>query len=612
MFKVSEENIQENHQRITYLRILVLFCLAGIGVGGGYLVYYLLNEMEHQVCELQFSSVADLLQASITTNFETKVMISHEVAQVFGAYCPDENTWPNCKYDLTWLDYVMKDSGGGTPTFGISPFVHPERISSFENFTKHLFKSDSRYVPGTGYSSFGFGIFGINKLLSTPDQRYHDTTGVTTYGSPHEITVPVAWADAAHRSTTFPRAALFNLHSEESRGSAIDVLLNCARSSSHAANETCYRSSLTSMIQLIVDDPLNRCTGIYTPIFPLFNQSLMVGISYVYVYWHEVMNITIPPSIPEITVVVKTNTSTISYASVGTSSISYSFKNGKVVPLGDGDQHRSSYYHMKSSRVFFSKYVDPASALYEIVIYPTPSFCDYYKTSSPILVYVGLICMMIITSLLFGLYDYLMKSETLLRKFLLESKRLFVRFISHELRTPLNAVSLGLNLIESDLMSIMSQSRQSESMSVELSEQLHGCVQSVRDANENTNAAILVLNDLLQYDKIETKSLQCECIENNVWDIIRQVCRELSLQARANQVELTIKLQVDFPETDEIWRVNPPGAQNRLKNSVVIGDPVKLSQVVRNLISNALKFSPMGSEVVVHGKDLVSFKFTKV
>jgi signal transduction histidine kinase len=210
--------------------------------------------------------------------------------------------------------------------------------------------------------------------------------------------------------------------------------------------------------------------------------------------------------------------------------------------------------------------------------------------------------MMTITSILFGMYDYFMKSESLLRKFLLESKRLFVRFISHELRTPLNAVSLGLTLIEEDLNVLLNHPIYSTLMPTAFMNQLHHCLQSLHDASENTETAIVVLNDMLQYDKIETKSLQCECEEQNLWDIIRSVCRELSLQAKASQLILTVNLQVDCDENDESWKLTPVGTLERLKAALVVGDHMKLGQVIRNLISNALKFSPPGGVVTVNGK----------
>lgn len=403
---------------------------------------------------------------------------------------------------------------------------------------------------------------------------------------------------------------MFNLHSEPSRGLAIDSLLNCRNISLYNTSHNCTQSSFTKIIQLILDSRQLRATAIYSPIYPSLNQSDMVGISYVYVYWEDIMKINAPTSFPEIVVVVKSDTSTISYSTSQTSTISYAIKHGEVISLGDGDKHNSNYNNMGKSFPFTSSFISShQSAQYEFIIYPTDSFCEYYHSKGPLYVLIGLICMKIITLILFCLYDYFMKSESLLHKFLLESKRLFVRFISHELRTPLNAVSLGLNLIENDLNSLIQHPKYSETLNNEVIEQLKICIQSLHEANDNTNTAIIVLNDMLQYDKIESKSLQCECIENNIWEIIRHVCNELILQAKASHVTLTMKLQVDLSEDDESWKVNPIGTLNRLKNSIVVGDPIKLSQVIRNLISNALKFSPSGGEVIVDGKLFSYFYF---
>jgi hypothetical protein len=604
MYKVSAESIKENHKRIAYLRIIVLLCLAAIGGGGGYIVFYLLHQTEEEICALQFASVADLIQASITSHFESKVKIGQGWSREFGVGCPTIESWPNCPYDLEIFDYLYSGSSNEVRTAGLAPFVFPNQVQEFENFSKsHFISSVPPYPTGTGYSSFGFGIFGIDSSLPSSDHRYHDTTGVTTYGSPYRILVPVVRFD--HMAKNY-RAMFYNLHSEPSRGQAIDKLLNCQQfyeDQDPPATQPCRHSSLTRILQLIIDSKPSRATAIYTPIYPLFNQTVMVGISYAYVYWDEIMNISIPSSFPEIIVVVKSDTSEISYSSA-TSSVSYAFRKGKLIPLGDGDKHNSNYNNLVQSRLFSSSLIDHESAQYRIVVYPTASFCDYYHSSGPLLVLIGLICMMTITALLFVLYDHFMKSESLLRKFLLESKRLFVRFISHELRTPLTAVSIGLSLIETDLTSLISHSHSHPSLSIpsELMEQLEQCVQSIHDASDNTDTAIVVLNDMLQYDKIESKSLQCECVETNIWEVIRQIARELSLQAKASHITLTVKLQIDLEEEDDSWKISPPGSLNRLKSSVVVGDPIKLGQVVRNLISNALKFSPPGGEVIVNGR----------
>jgi signal transduction histidine kinase len=73
----------------------------------------------------------------------------------------------------------------------------------------------------------------------------------------------------------------------------------------------------------------------------------------------------------------------------------------------------------------------------------------------------------------------------------------------------------------------------------------------------------------------------------------------------ASHLTLTMKLQIDLDVFDESWSVNPPDTLNRLKSSVVVGDPIKVAQVMRKLVSNALKFSPPGSEVKVLGKSFL-------
>jgi signal transduction histidine kinase len=54
---------------------------------------------------------------------------------------------------------------------------------------------------------------------------------------------------------------------------------------------------------------------------------------------------------------------------------------------------------------------------------------------------------MLLTSVIFFLYDSCVRREFMIKKDLLESKRRFMRFVSHEVRTPLNAVRMGLNVL---------------------------------------------------------------------------------------------------------------------------------------------------------------------
>ena len=79
------------------------------------------------------------------------------------------------------------------------------------------------FPNGTGYSSFGKGIFSVNKELHNIDQRYHDIDGETAWGSPKNILAPIL-----HHATGPNKKLMMNWHSSPLLGRMIDNMMDCA------------------------------------------------------------------------------------------------------------------------------------------------------------------------------------------------------------------------------------------------------------------------------------------------------------------------------------------------------------------------------------------------
>ena len=140
------------------------------------------------------------------------------------------------------------------------------------------------------------------------------------------------------------------------------------------------------------------------------------------------------------------------------------------------------------------------------------------------------------------------------------SKSEFLAEMSHEIRTPMNAV-LGFT----DLLAM-----------TPLNEKQRGFVDTIKLSGQNL---LTLINDILDYSKIEAGKLEVERLDFDAVDSAETVIKTLSLQANNKSLALTLR--------------NPPGTP-RLVNA----DPIRVRQVLINLVGNALKFTKSGGVTI--------------
>lgn len=137
---------------------------------------------------------------------------------------------------------------------------------------------------------------------------------------------------------------------------------------------------------------------------------------------------------------------------------------------------------------------------------------------------VGFFVVICLCTVLFGVYDYLMRHEAYERNLILDTKRRFVRFISHEIRTPLNTVCMGLDLLASEVKRKKNSNQGNAKDDAEF-------LQSVLvDVKENSNVAVFILTDLLDHDKLETGTLRVEMEHVLIWDLLRMTVHQFNIQ----------------------------------------------------------------------------------
>ncbi|MEX0733755.1 MAG: response regulator [Steroidobacteraceae bacterium] len=136
----------------------------------------------------------------------------------------------------------------------------------------------------------------------------------------------------------------------------------------------------------------------------------------------------------------------------------------------------------------------------------------------------------------------------------------FLSNVSHEVRTPMNGV-IGMTtlLLDTDL-----DRRQREYANV---------------IKSSADALLVVINDLLDYSKIEAGKLELERIEMDLRAHVEEVATTQAVAAAAKQLELVVHVAADLPER-------------------VLGDPGRIRQALTNLVSNAIKFTAKGEVAI--------------
>lgn len=156
---------------------------------------------------------------------------------------------------------------------------------------------------------------------------------------------------------------------------------------------------------------------------------------------------------------------------------------------------------------------------------------------------------------------------------LAKTKELFMANVSHEIRTPMNAISGFVDQL----------------LKKPLEESIAATLNIIKSSSDHL---VRVINEVLDFSKLQSGKMKLEAVHYSISTLLNEINWLFAQKAEEKKIEFKIEKESKLPET-------------------LFGDPLRLKQILINLVSNALKFTNEGSvKVLIDAKNITTKNLT--
>ena len=141
-----------------------------------------------------------------------------------------------------------------------------------------------------------------------------------------------------------------------------------------------------------------------------------------------------------------------------------------------------------------------------------------------------------------------------------QAKSDFLARMSHEIRTPMNAI-IGMSHL---ILQTKLTAKQSD---------------YINKIQSSSHSLLSIINDILDFSKIEAGKLEIEETDFRLDDVLSNLSSIMNVKAQDKGIEMLFDIKKDVPAS-------------------LVGDPLRLGQILINLTNNALKFTEKGEIIV--------------